>query len=443
MPFAQNGIFFARSIFRPHAPMRHNGGANFLHGAILTDIAVLPKYLQNRLQAALRPDERLVWVGQPVAQHYRKREAYELRTAFVAMVVIGLLWIVGGIARTLLHGLDFDFLPLIGVPFLLGGVLGLRAPSKFEEEARFVVYAITSARVILLGGNDPETIRSYRHTQLQQIERTEHAGGWGDLILETEHEYDGDSYTTNRYGMLGIAGVRRVHGLIAALAKTLPLAPNTPHASFQRCLITPDIGPLPDKLRQALRAEMAPGERLVWAAQPIPNSYLKRGFTEQSFFITWTLVSLLLTGFLVPAIWQTHRPGTIDLLMMGVPLSFLSIGLYRLYQPFKMRRDALGVVHAITTERALTIDANGPLITRIYTPAGLMHAVCIGRRNDSGDLLLEAVSEEMSSHVHCFQRHGFLGIDEVRHVERLIGHLMQAPVRPSFLDKNWYSDNAL
>ncbi|HEX8611205.1 MAG TPA: hypothetical protein VF800_07940 [Telluria sp.] len=409
----------------------------------MTDIAVLPRYLQNRLQAALTPDERLVWVGQPIAQHYMKREAYESRLVFIAMVAIGLLWIVGGIARTLMHGLDVDFLPLIGVPFLLGGVLGLRAPSKLEEEARFVVYAITSERVILLGGDDPETIRSYRPAQLQQIERTEHAGLWGDLILETEHEYDGDSYTTNRHGMLAIAQVRRVHGLIAALAKTLPLAPNTPHASFQRCLITPDIGPLPDKLRQALRAEMAPGERLVWAAQPIPGSYLKRGFVEQSFFIPWTLFSLLLTGFLIPAIWQTHRPGGIDLLMMGVPLMFLWLGLYRLYQPFKMRKQALGVVHAITTERALTIDASGPLITRIYAPAGLVHADCIGRRGDSGDLLLEAASDVVSNSANRLQRHGFLGIDEVRHVERLIGHLKQAPVRPSFLDKNWYSDNAL
>ncbi|MFC3380285.1 hypothetical protein ACFOLJ_31225 [Rugamonas sp. CCM 8940] len=171
------------------------------------------------------------------------------------------------------------------MPFLLGGVLGLRSPSRLEEEARFVVYAITSERVILLGGGDPETISSYVPAQLQQIERSEHAGGWGDLILETEYVHDGDEgYTTKRHGMLAIARVRRVHGLIAALAKTLPLAPNTPHASFQQCLITPDIGPLPDKLRQALRAEMAPGERLVWAAQPIPASYLKRGFAEQSFF---------------------------------------------------------------------------------------------------------------------------------------------------------------
>lgn len=423
--------------------MRDNGGANFLHGAILTDIAVLPKYLQNRLQAALRPDERLVWVGQPIAQHYMKREAHELRTAFVAMVVIGLLWIVGGIARTLLHGLDFDFLPLIGVPFLLGGVLGLRAPSRLEEQARFVVYAITSERVILLGGDDPETIRTYRPAQLQQIERTEHAGGWGDLILETEHEYDGDSYTTNRYGMLGIAGVRRVHGLIAALAATLPLAPNTPHASFQRCLITPDIGPLPDKLRQALRAEMAPDERLVWAAQPIPDSYLKRGLVEQSFFIVWTLFSLFLTGFLAQAMWQTHRPGDIAPLMLGVPLMFLWIGFYHLYQPFKMRKAALSVVHAITTGRALTIDASGPLITRTYAPAGLVHADCLGGRDDSGDLLLEPASEVLSNSANRVQRYGFLGIDEVRHVERLIGHLKQTPVRPSFLDKNWYSDNAL
>lgn len=414
--------------------MRDNGGASFLHGARLTDIAVLPKYLQNRLQAALTPGERLVWVGQPIAEHYMKRDAYESRVAFAAMAACGLLWIVGSIARTLiLYGLDFDFLPLIGVPFLLIGVLGLRAPSDLKEQARFLVYAITSERVILLGGGDPEAIRSYVPAQLQQIERTEHAGGWGDLILETEYVHDSDEgYTTKRHGMLAIARVRRVHGLIAALAKTLPLAPNTPHASFQQCLITPDIGPLPDKLRQALRAEMVPGERLVWAAQPIPGSYLKRGFAEQSFFIPWTLVSLLLTVFLVPAMWRTHRQGEIFPFAIVVPLSFLSLGLYRLYQPFKMRNNALGVVHAITTGRALTIDASGPLVTRTYAPAGLVHADCIGRRDDSGDLLLEAASDIVSNSTNRGQRHGFLGIDEVRHVERLIGHLKQAPATLGF-----------
>ncbi|MCE3603479.1 hypothetical protein LXA47_07650 [Massilia sp. P8910] len=61
------------------------------------------------------------------------------------------------------------------------------------------MYAITSERVLLIGGADPETARSYAPARLQQIKRTEHAGGWGDLILETEHVYDGDdSYTTNR-----------------------------------------------------------------------------------------------------------------------------------------------------------------------------------------------------------------------------------------------------
>ncbi|MFC3380284.1 hypothetical protein ACFOLJ_31220 [Rugamonas sp. CCM 8940] len=89
-------------------------------------------------------------------------------------------------------------------------------------------------------------------------------------------------------------------------------------------------------------------------------------------------------------------------------------------------------MHAITTGRALTIDASGPLITRTYAPAGLVHADCMGGRDDSGDLLLEAASDIVSNSANRGQRHGFLGVDEVRHVERLIGHLKQAPATLGF-----------
>lgn len=370
MPFSANGIFFVRRF-----AVRDNGRADFPHGASVTDIADLSTLLQNRLRAALTPGERLVWVGQPIAAHYMK----------------------------------FAY----GYPALPGST----------------VYAITSARVLLLGGGDqPDSVRSYAPAQLQQLERSEHEGGWGDLILETDYVSDGDGgYTTERHGLLAVADVRRTHGLVAALAATLPLAPGTPHPSFLSALAAPAIPALPARLRHALRDELGPDERLVWAAQPIPASYLKKGYRKWFFYIPWTLFALIIGVLSAMAVWNVQVRGWDLLLVVGVPSLLLWIGIYHLVQPLRMRRDALGVVHAITSARALTIAMNGPLVVRTYAPAGLVHALCADGAHDSGDLLLEAGFGDTTPIETQLHRHGFMGIDEVRHVERLIGHLKQAP----------------
>jgi hypothetical protein len=321
------------------------------------------------------PGERLTWVGQPIA------------------------------ARYTLHA--YGYAALSGA----------------------MVYAITSARVLLLGGTDPDSVRAYLPSQLQQLERIEHGGAWGDLILETAYVSDGDGgLGTERHGLLAIAGVRRVHGLVAALAASLPLAPATPHASFRQALLAPAVGAaLPARLGQALRAELGAGEHLVWAAQPHPASYLKRGLRKWFFFIPWTLFSALICIMLAPAIWHRDIQGADLWLAAGVPLLLLAIGLGFLIQPLRMRKRALDVVHAITTERALSIDVSGPLAVLSYAPAGLVHARCGAASGESGDLLLGAVFERRTPLEHRLYRHGFMGIARVRHVERLIGHLRQAP----------------
>lgn len=292
------------------------------------------------------------------------------------------------------------------------------------------VYAITGARVILLGaGGEPDSVKSYLPARLQQLERIDHGGAWGDLILETTYVDDGDGgVNLERHGLLAIAGVRRAHALVAVLAATLALAPATPHPSFRKALMTPAVGAaLPDTLRQALRAELGPGEQLVWAAQPIPARYLKAGMRTWSFFIPWTLIALSLCVFFGMGVWNGEIRGFDVLLAMGVPLMFMALGIGYLVQPLRMRRRARGVVHAITTERALTIDSGAPFITRTYAPAGLVHARCSAASGESGDLLLDAGVDSRTPLEPRWYRHGFMGIGEVRHVERLIGHLTQAP----------------
>lgn len=342
----------------------------------MSDIAILSRLLQNRLDATLNPGERLAWVGQPVLARATWRSH-------------------GGVALS-----------------------------------ASMVYAITSARVILLGtGGQPDSVRYYLPAQLQQLERIDHGGGWGDLILETAYVDDGDGgVNTERHGLLAIAGVRRAHALVAALAATLALAPATPHPGFRKALMTPAIGAaLPDALRQALRAELRPGEHLVWAAQPIPARYLKTGLRTWSFFIPWTLISLALCVVFGAGLWNGEIRGVDGLVALGVPLMFLALGVSFLVQPFQMRKRARGVVHAITTERALTIDSGAPLVTRTYAPAGLVHACCSAGAGDSGDLLLDAAVDSRTPFEPRWYRQGFMGIGEVRHVERLIGHLAQSP----------------
>jgi hypothetical protein len=51
--------------------------------------------------------------------------------------------------------------------------------------------------------------------------------------------------------------------------------------------MTMTISTLPQDLQQRLRAELRPGEMVIWSGQPDPGRFMKSGFKLWFFFVPW------------------------------------------------------------------------------------------------------------------------------------------------------------
>src|SRR6185295_11951618 len=72
--------------------------------------------------------------------------------------------------------------PLFGVPFVIAGLYMLSSPLWMMLKASNTAYVITNRRAIIFEGGWSTHIRSFRPTELGQLERREHSDGSGDII---------------------------------------------------------------------------------------------------------------------------------------------------------------------------------------------------------------------------------------------------------------------
>jgi hypothetical protein len=187
----------------------------------------LPPELADRVRAELRPDERLVWAGQP-RPDLMARGAWFLVPFGGCFALFALIWI--GISA----GIGFGFqgfgqgagafgglFGLCGLPFLLIGIFFLFSPVWLRKQARRTVYALTDRRAVVwaAGWFGTQTVYSYGPGSLQRMLRTERADGAGDLVFEEFVTYGTDSHgartaTTNRRGFLAVDRVRELEDLV-------------------------------------------------------------------------------------------------------------------------------------------------------------------------------------------------------------------------------------
>lgn len=180
-------------------------------------------------------------------------------------------------------------------------------------------------------------------------------------------------------------------------------------------LYTPVLPPL---LQQRVAGELRAGEKLLWAAQPLPRLYRRQAIGLVLFGLPWT-------GFAVFWVWGAsqgaqHAPGPFMLFpLFGLP--FVLIGLGMLTSPFWLQRKAQRSLYAITNQRAIVFDAKlfGGQRVQSFSPDRLTAMTREERADGSGDLIFEQFQQRAGSGTTTVRR-GFVGVERVREVEEVI-----------------------
>ncbi|WP_053013798.1 hypothetical protein [Caldimonas brevitalea] len=147
------------------------------------------------------------------------KSGYKAWSFFVPWTAFSLFWMAGASGfRLPTFESGWSLFPLFGLPFLLIGIAGLASPIWQKRKAYSIVYAITNQRAFIMQGTKSVTVKSFRPVDIENLERTEHQGGFGDLLLKTEFYRDSRGRQRgHEQGFFAIADVRRVERMIEAL----------------------------------------------------------------------------------------------------------------------------------------------------------------------------------------------------------------------------------
>ena len=203
--------------------------------------------------------------------------------------------------------------------------------------------------------------------------------------------------------------------------------------------MTSELNALDRSLAELVEREIAPGERVVWAAQPIPRWFAPGAIGATLFMIPWTAFAVLWT---VLALLGTHgrlgggsaHPATSPTpsgvaAVFGIcfplwGLIFVGFGVAGLTAPLRTRTRLKRTAYVITDRRAIVLrpERFGARVVETYSPNRLTHLQRRERRDGSGDLVFEAAAEparQRSSRQATAVR-GFLSVADVSHVERTL-----------------------
>ncbi|GIX05578.1 MAG: hypothetical protein KatS3mg114_1447 [Planctomycetaceae bacterium] len=190
---------------------------------------------------------------------------------------------------------------------------------------------------------------------------------------------------------------------------------------------------IPLELQRQLDQELEPGERLLWAGQPLPRRLMRRSWGMALFGIPWTAFAVFWTVMAGSMVWRSESPGPIWLFpLFGLP--FILIGLGMLASPWRARRRARHIVYAVTDRRLLILTPHdGGRAVHTWTPCTLQRWRRVEYADGSGDLFFEGTTaaphgtatDESSTLDDDDITTAFLGIERVRDVEDLIRQHLQ------------------
>jgi hypothetical protein len=183
----------------------------------------IPEPLRQKIDRELEPMEMIRWVDQPIPRYFTAASTTAFIFAF-PWTGFALFWMWG--ASGFGQGFAVGSAPLIlfslfGLPFVLVGFVMLLTPILVRQAALQTVYLITDRRAIILeGGINKTTIRSYLPEQLQKVYRKEKPDGTGDVIVDERHWKDSEGdRRSEALGFMEIRNPKEAERLLKALAE--------------------------------------------------------------------------------------------------------------------------------------------------------------------------------------------------------------------------------
>lgn len=187
------------------------------------------------------------------------------------------------------------------------------------------------------------------------------------------------------------------------------------------------------QVENALRGDLASGERVLWHGIPAPR-YLNRAFGIWLFAIPWTLFSLAWTGVAL-SVWLSsfnqmessavHWWGWI-MPLFGTP--FVAVGGWMLYQPIRLRAEAGRTLHVLTDRRLMSLTLGKTRTTKSIDLKKLGPVTVKARSNGWGDLNVETGSSVDSDGDRTTDRFEMIGVPDIARLQRLLDERRLNPV---------------
>lgn len=178
----------------------------------------LPHDKEKILNAELNSNEALIWSCEPDPIRHAIKG---LPTMLFGIPFTGfsIFWIAGasGFEMPDFSEGGFAWFPLFGLPFFFVGLSILLTPLWKYLKAKKSIYAIANDRAIIFEGYFSFSVRSFKESQLEDVERIMKADGSGDLIFsrEVSNVRVNNRNQVKAIGFMGIPEVKNVENLLS------------------------------------------------------------------------------------------------------------------------------------------------------------------------------------------------------------------------------------
>ena len=188
--------------------------------------------------------------------------------------------------------------------------------------------------------------------------------------------------------------------------------------------MTTPAPPLPPHMDQALRRELARGERPIWSGQP-RASRMKSALWLWMFALPWTLFALFWEGGAL-SIWGGLNTEASNLeIAFGIffpifGLPFIAIGFWMMWKPIAAMRQARDTAYGLTDLRLFRVVEGRK---RVVASVALDQMGPIDRTEHAdgwGDLRIQTHSHYDTDGDRVVERFEVVGIPDVARLERLI-----------------------
>jgi hypothetical protein len=180
------------------------------------------------------------------------------------------------------------------------------------------------------------------------------------------------------------------------------------------------------------RNELEPGESLLWSGSPDPRRSMLMSLPILLFAIPWTAFAIFWVASAVGMSRSGPNPGGgfSFFPLFGIP--FVLIGLAMLSGPFWAYRKAQQTVYAVSNKRAIIIVGGMTRNVQSFYPKKLGNIERTEKADGTGSIIFaRRTNNSYNSNTNQSQTSstaiGFIGIQDVRTVERLILQISESP----------------